>query len=89
MFYISLHSNRCFTLLYLLLLYVGVDSVVKHDTLINGGDPDSAIVESEANKIAQSAARAMRDSYRHCNQMSPQWGQPTWTGLHGTAGAPR
>ena len=59
--------------------------------MITGGDPDSVIVESEANKIAQSAAKALKESSRYCQESrgSNQWGQPTWTGTHGTVGLPR
>lgn len=70
----------------------GVQTALKHDTLIEGGDPDSIIVESEANRIAQSAARALRESCRQCQGGGgggATWGQPTWTGQHGTVGAPK
>ena len=71
-----------------------MQTALKHDTLIEGGDPDSIIVESEANRIAQSAARALRESCRQCQGGGgggggATWGQPTWTGQHGTAGAPK
>ena len=71
-----------------------MQTALKHDTLIEGGDPDSIIVESEANRIAQSAARALRESCRQCQGGGgggggATWGQPTWTGQHGTVGAPK
>lgn len=70
---------------------LGVQTAVQHDTIVNSGDPDYTIVESEANKVAQSAVRALKESRRQCQETrgSIQWGQPTWTGQHGTVGAPR
>jgi DNA excision repair protein ERCC-6 len=69
----------------------GVDTVIHHDKVISGGDPDALIVESEADKIAQSAAKALKESCRQCHSDSggSTRGQITWTGAHGTIGAPR
>ena len=69
-------------------LSVGVHSALQHDTIMNSSDPDSVLVESEASKVAKSAARALKASRRHCLQMGAGRGHPTWTGQHGMAGAP-
>ena len=61
---------------------------MKHDTIINSGDPDFVIVESEANKVARSAAKALKDSRQQCLSRG-LWGQLTWTGTNGTAGVPK
>ena len=55
---------------------------------MNSADPDYVLVESEASKVAKSAARALKQSRRHCVQMGAGRGRPTWTGQHGSAGAP-
>ncbi len=60
---------------------------MKHDVIMNSADPDYVLVETEANKVAQSAVRAMKVSRRQC-QSTMRWGRPTWTGASGVAGAP-
>ncbi len=60
---------------------------MQHDVIMNSADPDYVLVETEANKVAQSAARAIKASRRQC-QSSTRWGRPTWTGTAGVAGAP-
>ena len=64
---------------------------MQHDTIMSSGDPDFAIVEAEASRVARSAARALKESRQRCMGMagSSQWGQPTWTGVNGTKGAPK
>ena len=54
---------------------------------MNSADPDYVLVESEANKVAKSAAKALKTSRRHCVQMGVGRGNVTWTGQHGSAGA--
>ena len=61
---------------------------------MNSGDPDFAIVEAEASRVARSAAKALKESRQRClgggtGGGASTWGQPTWTGIHGTKGAPR
>ena len=71
---------------------IGIDTAMQHDTIMSSGDPDYAIVEAEATRIAKSAARALKDSRQRClgtGTTTATWGQPTWTGLHGTMGAPK
>ena len=64
---------------------------MQHDTIMSSGDPDFAIVEAEANRVAKSAAKALKESRQRCLGMggASTWGQPTWTGVHGTKGAPK
>lgn len=65
----------------------GLHSAFHHDTVLNGGDPDYILVESEAQQVAQSAARVLLQSRLQCNENS-RWGLPTWTGQNGIAGRP-
>lgn len=65
----------------------GVHTALQHDTIMSSGDPDYVLVETEAKKVAQSAARAMRQSRQHC-MVAGRWGRPTWTGQHGVIGVP-
>lgn len=65
----------------------GVHTALQHDTIMSSGDPDYVLVEAEAKKVAQSAARAMRQSRQHC-MVAGRWGRPTWTGQHGMIGVP-
>ena len=68
-------------------LSAGVHAAMQHDTIMNSSDPDYVLVESEAKKVAQSAARAMKQSRQHC-MVAGRLGRPTWTGQHGMTGAP-
>ena len=47
-----------------LVLVVGVHSAMQHDTIMMSSDPDYALVEGEAERVAQQAARALK--VRHC-----------------------
>lgn len=69
------------------LVRAGVHSAMKHDVIMNSADPDYILVEAEANKVAQSAVRALKASRRQV-QSGSRWGRPTWTGNSGVAGAP-
>lgn len=70
------------------LIHTAVHSALQHDTIMSSGDPDYVLVESEASKVAKSAAKALKASRHHCLQMGAGRGRPTWTGQHGSAGAP-
>ena len=72
--------------LFALLLPVGVHSVMKHDAIMDGASPDYVLVESEANRVAQDALKALRLSRQQC--LGAASGVPTWTGHRGLAGAP-
>lgn len=70
----------------------GVQSAMQHDTIMSSANPDFVLVEGEARKVAESAVKALKSSRRRCQQMvggARRWGQPTWTGQHGSVGAPR
>ena len=54
---------------------------------MSSGDSDYVLVEAEAKKVAQSAARALRESRRQC--LEGGWGRVTWTGQHGGTKQPR
>ena len=54
---------------------------MKHDKIMESARPDYAIVEAEAEKVAQEAVAALRRSRHSCS--SALSGQPTWTGQHG------
>ena len=60
---------------------------MRHDTIIDGGDPDYVLVQNEANKIAKSAVKALKDSQREV-MANQRWRSATWTGQSGVAGAP-
>ena len=65
---------------------------MKHDAIMSSDNPDFVLVENEARKVAESAVRALKVSRRQC-QLSVggarRWSQPTWTGQHGSIGAPK
>lgn len=66
----------------------GVHSAIQHDSIMSSGSADYVVVETEAKKVAQSAARALRESRRRClgagrGRGDGGWGQLTWTGQHG------
>ena len=79
-------TNRNNILLFPLFLLVGVHSVMKHDAIIDGANPDYVLVEAEANRVAQDALKALRLSRQRC--LGAVSGVPTWTGHRGVSGAP-
>ena len=68
-------------------LWSGVHSAMQHDMIMKSGHADAALVEQEAVAVAAGAVSALRRSRSRCRAHNT--GVPTWTGLHGTAGAPR
>jgi len=54
--------------------------------MVNGGDPDYVLIESEAEQVAQSAAHALLQSRQQCQNRG--WGLLTWTGQNGITGSP-
>ena len=67
----------------------GVHSALQHDVIMQSGQPDFALVEAEAERVAREAARALKASRSHCLQAGgAAQGVPTWTGSEGMAGAP-
>ncbi|CAH7126238.1 Ercc6 [Phodopus roborovskii] len=65
---------------------VGVHSVVKHDAIVDGTNPDYVLVEAEATRVAQDALKALKFSRQQC--LGAASGVPTWTGHRGSSGAP-
>ncbi|ODV80573.1 DNA dependent ATPase [Suhomyces tanzawaensis NRRL Y-17324] len=62
----------------------GVHSTLKHDDIIDSGNQELSLVEKEANKVANEAAKALRESRKLTRKN--QIGTPTWTGKFGFAG---
>ncbi|XP_036999013.2 DNA excision repair protein ERCC-6 isoform X3 [Artibeus jamaicensis] len=79
-------SNDDYVLEKLFKKSVGVHSVMKHDTIMDGASPDYMLVEAEANRVAQDALKALRLSRQRC--LGAVSGVPTWTGHRGFSGAP-
>ncbi|KAJ2787852.1 DNA repair protein rhp26 [Coemansia interrupta] len=65
-----------------------VHSALEHDAIVGRGqnDSDSRTVEREAERIANEARVALRESQRSRRQMDVR--VPTWTGASGQAGMP-
>ncbi|KAK9701560.1 DNA repair protein rhp26 [Basidiobolus ranarum] len=63
----------------------GIHSALKHDTIMESARQEDIIVEQEANRIAERAVAALRESRKRRNRLDI--GVPTWTGRSGTAGA--
>ncbi|XP_073245339.1 DNA excision repair protein ERCC-6-like isoform X3 [Porites lutea] len=62
----------------------GVHSALKHDVIMESSNPDLALVESEANRVAENAVKALKRSRRQC--LGAASGVPTWTGSSGSSG---
>ena len=59
---------------------------MQHDKIMMSSNPDYVLVENEAENVARQASIALKQSRRRINARP---GVPTWTGQHGSAGAPR
>lgn len=59
-------------------------SALKHDVIIECSNPDLALIEGEANRVAQSAVEALKRSRQLC--LGATSGVPTWTGVSGSSG---
>ena len=51
---------------------------------MEASNPDLALVESEANRVAESAVKALKRSRQRC--LGATSGVPTWTGASGSSG---
>lgn len=78
-------ENRDEEILLSLFRNTGVHSALKHDKIVESGNPDYVLVEKEAERVAKQASEALRKSRALCRTVSV--GVPTWTGSHGSAGA--
>lgn len=59
----------------------GICSALQHDTIMEGGPPDFALVEREAERIAQHAINELKRNQEQC--FPAHTGIPNWTGKHG------
>ena len=55
---------------------------MKHDVIMDPSKHDYMIIESEANRVAKEAAKALKRSRSACNDAKS--GIPTWTGQSGS-----
>ena len=76
--------NVLFTIHNFLKFVSGVHSALKHDVIMESSNPDLALVESEANRVAQNAVKALKRSRQRC--LGATSGVPTWTGASGFSG---
>ncbi|XP_062507872.1 DNA excision repair protein ERCC-6-like isoform X2 [Corticium candelabrum] len=70
----------------------GLHSALQHDTIMEASSVDHVLIESDANRVAQEAARALRQSRRQCLAAAAARGHvgtPTWTGNAGIVGGPK
>ncbi|KAJ1660680.1 DNA repair protein rhp26 [Dispira simplex] len=65
----------------------GLKTAVQHDAIVDSHHQEEVLVEREATRIANDAAKALRESRKARQQISVS--VPTWTGSSGSAGAPR
>lgn len=59
----------------------GIQTAMRHDTIMEGGYADYALVEGEARRVAKEAVQALKESRRQCWQADT--GVPSWTGQSG------
>ncbi|XP_046391491.1 DNA excision repair protein ERCC-6-like [Ischnura elegans] len=59
----------------------GLQTALRHDVIMDGGDADYALVEGEAERVAHEAVKALKESRRNC--WAAGSGIPTWTGQNG------
>lgn len=62
----------------------GVHSALKHDVIMEASNPDYALIETEANRVAEHAVKALKRSRQLC--LRANRGVPTWTGVSGSSG---
>lgn len=62
----------------------GVHSALEHDAIMDASRPETVIIEREAKRVAEVAAKALRDSRKKAQ--SNEIGTVTWTGKFGSAG---
>ncbi|GLH06103.1 ATP-dependent helicase brm [Gryllus bimaculatus] len=64
----------------------GLQTVLKHDKIMEGGPADHALVEGEARRVAKEALQALRRSRQQC--FAAETGRPSWTGQSGVLRLP-
>lgn len=62
----------------------GVHSALQHDSIMDSSRPDTILIDREASKIAEEAARKLRESRKLVRRA--RIGTPTFTGRFGSAG---
>ncbi|KAG5357952.1 DNA repair protein [Yarrowia sp. B02] len=62
----------------------GVHSALEHDAIMDASRPETVIIEREAKRVAEVAAKALRDSRKKAQ--ANEIGTVTWTGKFGSAG---
>ncbi|KAJ9577602.1 hypothetical protein L9F63_005789, partial [Diploptera punctata] len=65
----------------------GIQTAMRHDTIMEGGDADYALVEGEAKRVAKEAIQALKESRSQCWQANS--GVPSWTGQSGAIRLPK
>ncbi|XP_064636661.1 DNA excision repair protein ERCC-6-like [Lineus longissimus] len=66
----------------------GVHSAMQHDVIMGSSNPDYALVEGEAERVAKEAAKALKVS-KGLLKGAARSGIPTWTGQSGLIGLPK
>jgi DNA excision repair protein ERCC-6 len=61
---------------------------MKHDVIMGSSNPDYALVEGEAERVAKEAAKALKVS-KGLLKGAARSGIPTWTGQSGLIGLPK
>jgi len=64
----------------------GIHTAMRHDTIMEGGYADYALVEGEARRVAKEAVQALKESRQQCWQAG--MGVPSWTGQSGALRSP-
>jgi hypothetical protein len=64
----------------------GIQTAMRHDTIMEGGYADYVLVEGEAQRVAKEAVQALKESRRECWQADV--GVPSWTGQSGALRSP-
>lgn len=62
---------------------LGLQTVLKHEKIMNAGRPEYVLIQNEANRIAKEAVDALKQS-RGESRSGVTVNVPTWTGRHGT-----
>ncbi|KAJ2557155.1 DNA repair protein rhp26 [Coemansia sp. RSA 1933] len=65
----------------------GVHSAFQHDAIVNSKDSEAQAIDREADRIANDARNALKQS--QCSRRQININVPTWTGAAGNAGIPQ
>uniref|UniRef100_A0A061RWX5 DNA excision repair protein ERCC-6 n=2 Tax=Tetraselmis sp. GSL018 TaxID=582737 RepID=A0A061RWX5_9CHLO len=67
----------------------GLRSALDHIKIEGATEQDKTVIEQEASRVAEQAARALRESRLDLQRSGRDVSAPTWTGRNGSVGAPR